>query len=268
MTSTTVRTEQSQTVRTARGARPRLLRAAVGAAVLLFWLIVWQICAMAVGRAVVLPTPLAVGARFLVLARTAGFWQALSGSLARVTAGYLLGALGGITVGFLMFFVRPVRTLLSPLLTVIRSTPVASFIILTLVMMKNTHIPTFITFLMVFPMLAGAACTALGETDRTLIEAAEVYRVRGYARLCAVYLPSAAPVLRAQALTALGFAWKAGVAAEVLCYPARSIGLYLHDAKAHLETTDLFAYTLLVILVSLALEKALRFLLLRGGAKK
>ena len=176
-------------------------------------------------------------------------------------------ALGGIAVGICMFFVRPVRTLLSPLLTVIRSTPVASFIILTLVMMKNAHIPTFITFLMVFPMLAGCTCNALGETDPTLLEAAEIYHVRGFARFCALYLPSIEPTLRSQALTALGFAWKAGVAAEVLCYPRDSIGLHLHDAKAHLETTDLFAYTLLVILVSLALEKCLRLLLSRGGAK-
>ena len=120
---------------------------------------------------------------------------------------------------------------------------------------------------MVFPMLAGAAFNALGETDRGLLEAAEVYRVRGFARFRALYLPSIEPALRSQSLTALGFAWKAGVAAEVLCYPRDSIGLYLHDAKAHLETTDLFAYTLLVILVSLALEKCLRFLLSRGGAK-
>lgn len=247
--------------------RAHALRAVIGLLVLAFWIGVWQLCAMAVGRAVVLPTPLAVAERFLALAHTAGFWRALCGSLSRVTAGYLIGTLGGIAVGICMFFVRPIHTLLAPLLTVIRSTPVASFIILTLVMMKNAHIPTFITFLMVFPMLAGAACNALGETDRGLLEAAEVYRVRGFARFRALYLPSIEPALRSQSLTALGFAWKAGVAAEVLCYPRDSIGLYLHDAKAHLETTDLFAYTLLVILVSLALEKCLRFLLSRGGAK-
>lgn len=247
--------------------RARALRAVIGLLVLAFWIGVWQLCAMAVGRAVVLPTPLAVAERFLALAHTAGFWRALCGSLSRVTAGYLIGTLSGIAVGICMFFVRPIHTLLAPLLTVIRSTPVASFIILTLVMMKNAHIPTFITFLMVFPMLAGAACNALGETDRGLLEAAEVYRVRGFARFRALYLPSIEPALRSQSLTALGFAWKAGVAAEVLCYPRDSIGLYLHDAKAHLETTDLFAYTLLVILVSLALEKCLRFLLSRGGAK-
>lgn len=254
-------------MRSKQQARPRILRVLIGLLVLAFWICVWQLCAMAVGRAVVLPPPLAVAARFAALARTAGFWRALGGSLSRVTAGYLLGTLGGIAVGICMFFVRPVRTLLSPLLTVIRSTPVASFIILTLVMMKNAHIPTFITFLMVFPMLAGCTCNALGETDPTLLEAAEIYHVRGFARFRALYLPSIEPTLRSQALTALGFAWKAGVAAEVLCYPRDSIGLHLHDAKAHLETTDLFAYTLLVILVSLALEKCLRLLLSRGGAK-
>ena len=182
--------------------------------------------------------------------------------------GYLAGTLGGIAVGILMFFVRPARTLLSPLLTVIRSTPVASFIILTRVRMKNARIPTIITFLMVFPMLAGTTCAALGETDPQLLEAARVYHVSCFARFRALYRPSAAPQLRSQALTSLGFAWKAGVAAEVLCYPQNSIGLYLHDAKAHLETVDLFAYTLLIILVSLLLEKLLRLLLGKGARAK
>lgn len=236
--------------------------------VLAFWVAVWQFAAWAVGRAVILPTPFAVAKRFVELAGTAGFYRALFGSLSRVLLGYFAGTLGGIAVGILMFFVRPARTLLSPLLTVIRSTPVASFIILTLVMMKNAHIPTFITFLMVFPMLAGTTCAALGETDPQLLEAARVYHVNGFARFRALYLPSAAPQLRSQALNSLGFAWKAGVAAEVLCYPQNSIGLYLHDAKAHLETVDLFAYTLLIILVSLLLEKLLRLLLGKGARAK
>ena len=233
--------------------------------VLAFWVAVCQFAAWAVGREVVLPTPFAVAKRFIELAETVGFYRALFGSLSRVLLGYLAGTLGGIAVGILMFFVRPARTLLSPLLTVIRSTPVASFIILTLVMMKNAHIPTFITFLMVFPMLAGTTCAALGETDPQLLEAAQVYHINGFTRFRALYLPSAAPQLRSQALNSLGFAWKAGVAAEVLCYPQNSIGLYLHDAKAHLETVDLFAYTLLIIFVSLLLEKFLRLLLGKGA---
>lgn len=216
---------------------------------------------MAVGRAVVLPMPLAVAERFLALARTAGFWRALCGSLSRVTAGYLIGTLGGIAAGICMFFVRPMHTLLAPLLTVIRSTPVASFIILTLVMMKNAHIPTFITFLMVFPMLAGAAFNALGETDRGLLEAAEVYRVRGFARFRALYLPSIEPALRSQSLTALGFAWKAGVAAEVLAAPRLGIGRALYEAKVYLETADLFAWTAVIVCISVVLEKGLVWLI-------
>ena len=83
MTSTAVRSKPR---------RARALRAVIGLLVLAFWIGVWQLCAMAVGRAVVLPTPLAVAARFLALARTAGFWRALCGSLSRVTAGYLISS--------------------------------------------------------------------------------------------------------------------------------------------------------------------------------
>ena len=65
-------------------------------------------------------------------------------------------------------------------------------------------------------------------------------------------------------LTALGLDWKAGVAAEVLCTPKFSVGKEMFDAKQILETTDLFAWTMVVILLSLILEKMLKYFLERG----
>ena len=55
--------------------------------------------------------------------------------------------------------------------------------------------------------------------------------------------------------SALGFAWKSGIAAEVLARPTKAIGKMIYDSKIYLETTDLFAWTLVVILMSVLLEK-------------
>ena len=66
------------------------------------------------------------------------------------------------------------------------------------------------------------------------------------------------PALIAACVNGLGFAWKSGIAAEVIATPDLSVGKYLNDAKVYLETADLFAWTLTVILLSLALEKALK----------
>ena len=53
----------------------------------------------------------------------------------------------------------------------------------------------------------------------------------------------------------LGLCWKAGVAAEVIGVPTGSIGEKLYHAKIYLNTPDLFAWTIVIILISFLFEK-------------
>ncbi len=240
-----------------------------GVSVLVFWIAVWQIAAMAVGREVILPAPIAVCKRFFSLAGTLPFWKATVLSLARIMSGYAAGVLFGVLLGAAMYFLTPVRAIFSPFLTVVKSTPVASFILVAYFIITDTAIPIFITFLMVLPMIAACVFTSLSSTDKTLLEMTKVYGFSFGKKLRTLYLPTVLPHLLGQALTALGLGWKAGIAAEVLCTPRDSIGKYLYDAKVYIETVDLFAYTLMVILISLALEKLLGAFMRRvkgGGA--
>ena len=233
---------------------------------LAFWLAVWQLAAMWIGKEVILPAPLAVVRRLCSLLGTAATWRATALSLLRILGGYAAGVLLGVLLGAAMYFVRPVRVLFAPFLTVVRSTPVASFILIAYFIITDTAIPLFITLLMVLPMIASTVFTALSGTDRTLLEMATVYRFSFGKTLRHVYLPTVMPHLLGQALAALGFGWKAGIAAEVLCTPRDSIGKYLYDAKVYLDSVDTFAYTLLIVLISLALEKCLRLVARRKEA--
>ena len=76
-----------------------------------------------------------------------------------------------------------------------------------------------------------------------------------------VYWPSLTPYLRSALTTAMGLAWKSGVAAEVLCLPRPGIGTEINHAKQAFETADLFAWTAVVIALSLLMERGLRRLI-------
>ena len=58
-------------------------------------------------------------------------------------------------------------------------------------------------------------------------------------------------------------AWKSGVAAEVLCLPKQAIGTQIYNTKFYLETADLFAWTVVVIVLSLTLEDLVAALIAR-----
>ncbi len=224
------------------------------------WLLLWQLASMAVGLPLLLPSPLAVLLRLGQLCTGADFWLTVASSLLRILLGFLLGVLFGTALAGLCWRFRLIDALARPLLGVLKSTPVASFIILALVWVKTTWLATVISFIMVLPLIYANVREGIDSADRQLLEMAQVFRLsrRKTFRYC--YLPAILPFFLSAVSSALGFAWKSGIAAEVLGRPARAIGSQIYDSKIYLETPDLFAWTLVVILLSVLLERlAVRF---------
>ncbi len=233
-----------------------------------FWTALWALAAHLVGKELLLPSPLRTTTRLFQLAATADFWIAAGTSLLRIGIGFLAGVLAGTLLAIPTALLRPADALFSPLNTVVRATPVASFIILALVWIESGRVPSFIAFLMVTPIVWSSLKTAIRDVDPQLIEMSETYRMPLFRRIRLLYLPSVLPQYVASMVTALGLAWKSGIAAEVLCRPKHGIGTDLYESKIYLETTDLFAYTATVILLSVAMEFLFRAILRRFMGKE
>ena len=204
---------------------------------LLFWLAVWQLGSVAVGQEILLASPAAVSKALGRLAATGLFWRSIASSFGRIS------------------------------LTGIKSTPVASFVILALVWIKARNLSVFIAFLMAFPIAYTNLLEGLSAVDSKLLEMAKVFRVGKLRQLLYLYLPQLWPFLVSAASLSLGLSWKSGVAAEVIGLPRDSIGEQLYQAKIFLATDELFAWTLVVILISMAVEKLLLVLLRWAGRR-
>jgi len=234
----------------------------------LFWLAVWSAAAFAAGQELLLPAPRAVLARLLALGATAEFWAAAGASLVRIFSGFLIGAFLGTLFAGLTAASPVLDMLLAPAIKIIRATPVASFIILVLLWVRTGWVPTVISALMVLPVVWGNVVRGVWETDGQLLEAARLYRFGKWKTLLLLYVPSVRPYFFSGCITALGLAWKAGVAAEVLCWPKTAIGTQLYYSKLYLEIPDLFAWTIVIIVLSLLLEKLLGKLFRLGKGER
>lgn len=230
------------------------------AAVLLFWLLVWTLAAGAVGQELLLPSPLQTAQRLAVLAWTTDFWLAIARTILRVLTGILSAVLLGILLSLLTHRSALARALLSPIMTLLKSTPVASFIILALVWLGRSAVPVFIAGLMVLPVVWANVSAGLAHVDPQLIELGRVYRLPQRCILSRIVWPSVLPYLRSALRSALGLGWKAGIAAEVLTVPPHSIGKQIFESKLYLETTELFAWTAAVVLLSFLIERVLLIL--------
>lgn len=240
---------------------------ACGLLAAVFWLGLWCVLANSVGQELLLPSPMAVIKRLAELLRQREFWAAAGLTLLRIMAGFLLAIITGTLIATLTFRYRLLNTLLRPIQGIVKATPVVSFILLAQLWLRSGTVPMLCTFLMVLPAIWANVYTGIENTDRQLLEMAQVYGFSFGRKLRYIYIPSVMPYFIAAFTTGLGMGWKAGIAAEVISRPELSIGIQMYYSKIYLETADLFAWTVVVIAVSMALEKAFIALGRRMGAR-
>lgn len=222
--------------------------------VLIFWILIWQLIHLIVGRDIYVPSPFQVFMRLREMVFLSMFWKVISYSIYRVMAGILLSVVLGVVMGVISSMNKYVYDILHPLVVAIRSTPVMSFIIIALIWFSSSNVPIFICFLMCFPIIWTNVIEGIRNVDGGLLEMAKVYNIKRWLVLTKIYVPSISPYLFAACITSLGLAWKVSVAAEVLSHPRNAIGSELYSAKVYLDSSQLFAWTLVVIILSLLFE--------------
>lgn len=219
------------------------------------WLLVWQAVSTSIGQEILLVSPVVVLRRLAQLTQELSFWKSISFSLIRILGGFLLAmAAGSVSAGLSARF-RRIRELLAPAVLTVKAVPVASFIILVLIWVPSSNLSVVISFLMVFPIIYTNVLDGILSTDPRLLEMASVFEVPRRVQIRYIYVSQVLPFFRTGCSIGLGLCWKAGVAAEVIGIPDGSIGEKLYNAKVYLNTPDLFAWTVVIVLISLIFEK-------------
>ena len=230
------------------------------ALIALIYLAIWEAVSLLVGKELLLPSPLSTLSRLAVLLTQGETWFYAGLTLLRIMTGYAVGVLLGVLLAVLTARSAFAEALLSPLRAIVKASPVTSFILLALLWLSSDMVPLVISVLMVVPMVWTATAEAILQTDPRLVEMGRLFGLTRWQIVKKIYVPSVLPQFLAACTTSLGFAWKSGVAAEIIALPQKSIGFMLYQSKLRIETVDLFAWTLLIVALSMLLE----WLLVRG----
>ena len=229
--------------------------------IILIWIALWQLAAEAIPNKIIFVGPWEALQSLSVQIFLPDFWLTIFSSWLRIALGFSGAFLLGILLGSAAGRFSLLREFLEPVVALLQSVPVASFVILALIWIGSENLSVLITFLIVFPVIYRNVLEGIRHVDQKLLEMAQVFRFSPQKKLLYLYRPALMPYLQAGCHIALGMAWKSGIAAEVIGVPAHSIGEKLYMAKIYLSTAELFAWTFVIIIVSKVFEKLFLFLL-------
>jgi len=233
-------------------------------AIIIFWLLIWELASFLIDSRIIIVSPRTTFARLFELGQTVNFWQSILASMYNIMRGFGLALVFGITIAIVSAKVKIFYMLILPAINVMNAIPFASFVILVLFALGNPSV--FVPFVMVLPIIFHNTYKGIVNTDPQLLEMARVFRVPFWKKAVYIYLKTVAPYIISAAQVGIGFAWKSGIAAELFGVMRGTIGGNLHSARIHMETADLFAWTITIIILSYAMEKL--FLLLFGRVKR
>ena len=243
----------------------KLKKALVTTAVIIIWVLIWEAASLIVNQPLYVPSPYDTFSSLLGLVQTSGFWLSILATFYRVALGLAISFVVGCSVAYLSAHARAVESFLSPFVTAVKSTPIMSVIILALVWFKASFVPVFSCILLCFPIFYTNTLSGIKSVDKGYLELSKVFHIRRSRVIREVTLPSIKPYVYSALSISLGFSWKSVVAAEVLSSPKYSMGFNLYATKLYLNTPELFAWTIAIIIVSIIFEKGLKSLLPKKG---
>ncbi len=228
-----------------------------------FWIGVWQLISMLVNNSYFVPSVYDTFLKLIDIVFSVSFLKIASLTLLRVATGFALGVVFAVILSFLCHKFPIIYEIIYPIISIIKSTPVASFIIILWILLKGDVLVIFIAFLMVMPIIWQNLMDGYKSIKTELIEVAEVYEFSLAKRLKLIVFPALLKYFIPASITSISLAWKSEIAGEIIAYTKNSIGEKINDAKAGFDTPSVFAWTVIIIIFSLLLEKLVKLLLLK-----
>ena len=229
--------------------------------VFVFWITVWWLASLATKNSYLLPSPKDTLLELISLLSKSSFYTVVFMSFLRVLYGLFLGIIVGVALSFLCHRFELLRSLVTPIISIIKAMPVATFILLLWLTLRGSSLTVFIGFIMVMPIIFQNSLSGLGAMNKELIEVCRVFGFSFIKRLKVLIFPTLHSYLAPAIITSVGLTFKSQIAAEIIAYTKNSIGQYIYDANYGLNTAEVFAWAAVIVSFSIGLESLSRFLL-------
>ena len=246
--------ERAETHTPAHLARERRLRLiAQRAALLILLLVIWQVASLN-SPAFVLPSPTRVWQAWSSLVVTANFWKDFGITFSRVLSGFAIAAVVGVVLGLLLGANEKLGEFFEPVLTIITTVSSTIWAIFALIWFGLSNWTTiFVVFMTAMPLILTNVWQGTRSVNVDFIELAQTFRMSRLQVMQKIYLPTILPPFFSAARLAFGFGARVSLVAETLG-ASSGIGYRLRQAADLVQTDQVFAWTLTLVALMIALE--------------
>lgn len=227
------------------------------------WLSVWQIVAIAIDFSFLFPDVPETFKSLWTIITKASTYKVLLLTLKRVFLSLIFGTVFGGALAIASAKLEPVRIAVAPAISVMKSTPVAVIAVLLYSLFSGDAAPVVVALLMIMPVIWQNLMDGYNSIDRNLWELCDAYEFSFKKRLRFLILPALLKYFVPAFITSVGLSWKAVISAEILVHTIDSVGDMIYQSKYQLDTASVFAWTVIIIAMSIALEKLVQILLRR-----
>lgn len=217
--------------------------------------VAWQLLSWQMAQPQLIPSFPDLIRALLWLVYTPGFLVSIGTTLLRACAGLLLSLVAASITAFLLNRSEAIRFLFMPWLSLLRSVPVISFILLALIFLNPEMIPLLIAFLTMYPLLTENLLKGLMNRRDSWKMLARQFHLNAWNRLFQINYPQLKPYLFSGLASAVGFGWRAIIMGEVLSQCVDGIGKRMKEAQVFIDVPELIAWTLVAIVLSWLTDK-------------
>lgn len=227
-------------------------------------LFLWQIIALKINNDIYLPT---LGQVFLSIKEIIleeGFILNVFSTISRCILSFVIALVTAFILGIISYSFNIFKNFLTPITSLASSIPNMVLIVLTLIWFNKESAPYIVVFIMVFPVLYDAVLGSMKNIDKGILEMASLYKISKKDKIFKIYLPSIKFSLLSILSSTISLGFKIVIAGEVYGQPVYGIGAMIQSEKVNFNTTAIFAWIIIIVIISSLLNLIEKILLRRA----
>ena len=226
-------------------------------------LFLWEIIALKINNDIYLPTLQQVFISMKEIVLEDRFILDVVSTISRCILSFFIALVVALILGIISNNLNIFKNFLTPITSLARSIPNMVLIVLTLIWFNKESAPYIVVFIMVFPVLYDAILGSMKSIDKGILEMAELYKISRKDKILNIYLPSIKFSLVSILSSTISLGFKIVIAGEVYGQPLYGIGAMIQSEKVNFNTTGIFAWIIIIVIISSILNLIEKFLLRR-----